>query len=187
MAFRLYIFLVAALAATCFCAPQSRRPLVQSNQLRRVLLRSALKAHGQKFMGFAAASNGTRAFGTVGHNLTVDYIKTKLDKTGYYNVELQHFVTLYSEGTSNFSALGTNYSTAWFTYGPAGDVTAPVVPVDDLGCEPVSFFSDTVHLGPVANEAGKLSIDCFGWHCLDLSWNLRVRASFPWEITDPGV
>jgi hypothetical protein len=140
MAFRLYIFLVAALAATCFCAPQSRRPLVQSNQLRRVLLRSALKAHGQKFMGFAAASNGTRAFGTVGHNLTVDYIKTKLDKTGYYNVELQHFVTLYSEGTSNFSALGTNYSTAWFTYGPAGNVTAPVVPVDDLGCEPVSFF-----------------------------------------------
>jgi hypothetical protein len=90
-------------------------------------------------MDFAAASpEGSRAFGTVGHNLTVSYIKDLLDGTGYYDTEVQSFQHLYSQGTAEFSAAGKKYETGWFTYGPAGNVSAKVVNVDGLGCGLVS-------------------------------------------------
>lgn len=114
------------------------KPLVQSNQLRRGLTRSALLKHANKFEAFANASPGNnRAFGTKGHNATVDYIKAQLDKTGFYDTELQTFNYLYSEGTANLTVNAEPYVTEWFTYGPGGTAEGLLVPVSDLGCEAV--------------------------------------------------
>jgi Zn-dependent M28 family amino/carboxypeptidase len=64
----------------------------------------------------------------------VEYIKSRLDTTGYYDTYLQTFPHFYSEGTANFSADGKSYTSEWFTYGPAGKVTAPLVSLLGLGC-----------------------------------------------------
>ncbi|KAA8909680.1 hypothetical protein FN846DRAFT_1027508 [Sphaerosporella brunnea] len=112
--------------------------LVQSNQLRRVLTRTALREHGQKFMDFAFQSPGTqknRVFGSIGHNLTVEYIKQKLDETGYYDTEYQSFQALFSQGNAYFVWGGDGFfETGWFTYGPAGSVAGDIVPVNEVGC-----------------------------------------------------
>lgn len=121
--------------------PSPKKPLVQSNQLRRALTRSALLKHANKFEAFANSSPGNnRAFGTKGHNATVDYIKAQLDKTGFYDTELQTFNYLFSEGTANFTANAEPYVTEWFTYGPGGTAEGVLVPVSDLGCEAVCCF-----------------------------------------------
>ncbi|KAI5777993.1 hypothetical protein EDC01DRAFT_676104 [Geopyxis carbonaria] len=129
---------LALAAAPALCAPP-KRPLVQSNQLRRTLTRSALLKHADALEAHAALSNGTRAFGTAGHNATVDYIKSKLDATGYYDTELQTFSYLFSEGTATFTADGAAYASAWFTYGPGGDASGPILAVDNLGCTAADF------------------------------------------------
>ncbi|KAF8246415.1 Zn-dependent exopeptidase [Wilcoxina mikolae CBS 423.85] len=125
---------------TCYAIPPPL-PLIQSNQLRRVLTQSSLRAHGQKFMNFASLSpEKSRAFGTVGHNLTLAYIKEKLDSTGYYDTQLQTFEHLFSQGKAEFSVKGgKTYNTGWFTYGPSGNVTEKVVNVEALGCELKNF------------------------------------------------
>lgn len=116
-------------------------PLVQSNQLRRVLTRSALLKHAAKFEEFAVNSPGNnRAFGTEGHNATVEYVKAKLDATGYYDTELQTFPYLFSEGTANVTVSGEPYTTEWFTYGPDGTAEGLLTPVADLGCELVCYL-----------------------------------------------
>lgn len=127
--------------------PRPSRPLppVQSNQLRRLLLRSNLLKHADALEEQAKLSDGNRAFGTKAHNATVDYIKRKLDATGYYDTELQTFEYLFSEGTANFTAViagaQKNYDTEWFTYGPAGTVEAKVVIVNELGCVAVCILA----------------------------------------------
>lgn len=121
------------------------KPLVTSAKLAHSLTRRALNAHGQKLMQFAAVGAGktpNRAFGGPGHRLTVDYIKAQLDATGFYRTTLQKFVHLYSTGESNFAAGRAGqklqiYPSSWFTYGPPGNVTQPIVNVADLGCKPV--------------------------------------------------
>ncbi|KAJ3481389.1 hypothetical protein NLJ89_g12218 [Agrocybe chaxingu] len=59
--------------------------------------------------------------------------------TGYYDTELQTFPYLYSQGSATFAANGTDYDTDWFTYGPAGDVSAPLIVVSNLGCEAADY------------------------------------------------
>jgi len=117
------------------------KPLVDSDGLQSTIHSKNLLNHANQFVKFAQISNGTRAFGSAGHNATVAYIKKLLDKTGYYDTVLQTFPYLYSSGTAQLSANGTSYTSGWFTYGPAGDVTAPLVVVNNLGCELVSVAS----------------------------------------------
>jgi len=114
------------------------KPLVDSDGLQSSIHSKNLLNHAEQFVKFAQISNGTRAFGSVGHNATVAYIKKLLDKTGYYDTVLQTFPYLYSSGTTQLSANGTDYTSGWFTYGPEGDVTAPIGVVNNLGCELVS-------------------------------------------------
>ncbi|KAF8534059.1 hypothetical protein BDD12DRAFT_984066 [Trichophaea hybrida] len=133
------VFFLASSFSTCYASPPPL-PLIQSNQLRRVLTQSSLRAHGQKFMNFTSLSpEKSRAFGTVGHNLTLAYIKEKLDSTRYYDTQLQTFEYLFSQGNAEFSAAGKKYNTGWFTYGPSGNVTEKVVNVEALGCELKNF------------------------------------------------
>lgn len=120
--------------------PDVRRglPIVQSNQLRRVLTRTALLGHAQKLQDISDQSGKNRVAGSVGHNKTVDYIYDTLVATGYYDVERQPFTYTFSEGNVTFSAAGTKYPSEYFQYGPAGSAAGPLVPVTDNGCEAVS-------------------------------------------------
>ncbi|KAF8159876.1 hypothetical protein B0H34DRAFT_654773 [Crassisporium funariophilum] len=126
-----------------------RRPLVESSRLQRTLSSRNLMKHAKKFVKFSELSNGTRAFGTKAHNASIAYIKDLLDKTRYYDTEYQTFPYLFSEGSATFAANGTAYDTAWFTYGPAGDVTAPIVVVANVGCETADY---------PAEVAGKIAL-----------------------------
>lgn len=123
-----------------------RKPLVTSTKLQQEIHSHNLVKHAKQLVNFSKLSNGTRAFGSLGHNATLSYIKGLLDKTNFYDTVYQTFPYLYSDGNATFSANGTSYSASWFTYGPAGDVTAPLVIVNDLGCEAVSPNSFLHHI-----------------------------------------
>lgn len=140
-----YTNILLALAAVSVsaapAAPHIRRgaPLVQSNQLRRVLTRTALLGHAEKLEKFAFdTEDRNRVAGSVGHNKTVEYIYDTLVKTGYYDVTLQPFTYVFTEGTVELSVAGSEYPSEYFQYGPAGSVAAPVVPAAGFGCEAVS-------------------------------------------------
>lgn len=138
------ILLTTLLTASAFANPAGyapKKPLVSSKQLQRTITRSALLKHADALEHQASLSGGSRAFGSKGHNATVDYIKKSLDKTGYYDTRLQTFPYLFSEGTANFTVAGTAYNTAWLTYGPAGNVTASLVAATELGCIAVCLLS----------------------------------------------
>lgn len=109
--------------------------LVTSKSYQATISGKNLMKHARNLSRFSQIKGAnTRAFGTIGHNATVQYIKSSLDRTGYYDTQLQTFQYFYSDGTATFSAAGTKYDAAWFTYGPGGDANAPLVIVNNLGC-----------------------------------------------------
>lgn len=100
-----------------------------------------LLERAQKLEDFAYASEQrNRLIGTPGHNDTINYIYDTLNALdGYYDVELQPFDTLVQEsGDFAFSVGDQAYETAEMEFSPSGDVTAPLVVVNNLGCEAVS-------------------------------------------------
>ncbi|KAI9680665.1 MAG: Leucyl aminopeptidase yscIV [Caeruleum heppii] len=116
-------------------------PLVQSNQLRRVLTRSALIADAKTLEGFAYATpERNRAFGGTGHNATVNWIYNRIaELSDYYTVEFQPFVEQYSDGSAKFVAGGKDQGAELFTYAPSGSVTQDIVPVANLGCNATDY------------------------------------------------
>lgn len=116
------------------------KPLITSKAYQATVSGKNLLTHAKNLFRFSQINGGhTRVFGSVGHNATVNYIKSSLDKTGFYHTELQTFPLVYSEGNATFSADGVDYKADWFTYGPSGNVNAPLVIVDSLGCNQVSL------------------------------------------------
>ncbi|KAL0958967.1 hypothetical protein HGRIS_014279 [Hohenbuehelia grisea] len=112
---------------------------VSSKSLQKNIKLPNILRHSHKLLEHSKLSNGTRAFGTKGHNATARYIKQLLDRTGYYNTELQSFPFFAWSGTSKFSADGKEYETRTATYGKAGEVTAPVVLAYATGCLAANF------------------------------------------------
>lgn len=112
-------------------------PLLTPQALEDLVNRDNLLNHAAQFLAFSELSNFTRAFGSKGHNATIWYIKDLLDATGYYDTEFEEFVYSYSEATAQFSANGQSYPTKGLGYAPSGEVTGPVVVVNDLGCTAV--------------------------------------------------
>ncbi|PUU83793.1 hypothetical protein B9Z19DRAFT_962336 [Tuber borchii] len=137
------IFLVSSLVGAAVATPLAPVPynisLVESNKLRRVLHRKALYEHAKEFQSFAdSTSVRNRVAGSIGHNLTVDYIYDTLVATGYYNVEKQPFTYVFSEGNTSFSALSTKYASEYMTYSPStggSTLTAQLVKVANVGCD----------------------------------------------------
>ncbi|KAJ3516178.1 hypothetical protein NLJ89_g1280 [Agrocybe chaxingu] len=110
--------------------------LVDSPNLQNAISSTRLLTHTRRLVEFSRLSNGNRVFGSAGHNATVDYIKNALDETGYYDTQLQTFSYLFSaSGIASFSASGTPYASVYLTYVPSGDVSAPLVIVNNLGCQ----------------------------------------------------
>lgn len=144
--------LAAVSVSAAPAAPNVRRelPLVQSNQLRRVLTRTALLGHANKLQEIAYETpERNRVAGSVGHNKTVEYIYDTLAATGYYDVELQEFTYVFSEGNVTLSAAGTPYVSEYFQYSPAGSIVAPLIPVANLGCVAVGSLSNMWDADPL--------------------------------------
>lgn len=111
------------------------------NRLRRVLLRSNLLAKAKILEGFAYATpERNRVFGSPGHNATVNYLYDQVTALGgYYDVEIQPFVELYSRGSATATVSGQALDAGIFTYSPAGKFTEQLVAVANFGCDAVGF------------------------------------------------
>ena len=133
----------------CIALNGSRSPPlvpIDSNKLQSVLNVSpkALHTHAEELERFARLDpDGNRAFGGLGHNLTVEYIHKWFSEevvTGYYGVKNHTFDYAYSAGISHLVVQGQTQDSSYFTYAPPTDgaLIAPLVLVENLGCHLVS-------------------------------------------------
>jgi len=132
-------------APKCAPDPRPRTPLTSKALQQQIKVPELLK-HATKLQEFSQRSGGTRAHGTEGYNASVAYIKQLLDATGFYNTEYQE---IFSSSTTYTNVSLTDSSGQSFTYGdelvemidaPAGLVTAPLVIVNNLGCNRVRYL-----------------------------------------------
>ncbi|KAH8821348.1 putative leucine aminopeptidase 2 [Xylogone sp. PMI_703] len=136
---------VIGISATCLAVPTGAEkralPLVESNKLRRVLLRSELLAKAQTLEGFAYSTpQRNRVIGSPGHEATINWVVDSLKALDYYNVTTQLFTV--PLGTSSFTAGGVTYESILMTFTPAGNPVAPLVAVPNLGCEASDYSAD---------------------------------------------
>jgi Zn-dependent M28 family amino/carboxypeptidase len=141
------ISLLAALAASAHAQANGwndweKLPAVTSEALQALVSVDDLVAGAETLQGFADANGGNRVFGGPGHNATVFYLYDTLKATGYYDVELQEFVELYSGGSAILSTNGEEQEAELLTYTPSGFASAPLVAVNNLGCTPGDFPAD---------------------------------------------
>lgn len=113
--------------------PILKAPLT-ARALQNTISSKNLLSHAEQFLKFSKLSNGTRAFGSQGHEATIHYVKRLLERTGYYDVEFQTFTYPYSDSRSQLTVDGESIPTQSFTYAPGGDVTGPVGLVSNDGC-----------------------------------------------------
>lgn len=131
---------IVALAAPALCESYGYgKKLVSSEALQKLITLEDLLAGSQKLQDFADANGGNRAFGGPGHNATVDYLYDALKETGYYDVYKQAFVELFTAATVTLSVGGEDYLAEYMTYGPSGVASAPLVQVNNLGCDAADF------------------------------------------------
>jgi Zn-dependent M28 family amino/carboxypeptidase len=130
----------AIVAAAGLAAPVlSEAPLVSSQALQDLVTLEDLLAGSQKLQDFADASEGTRAFGSPGHEATVDYLYSTLSSLDYYDVSKHEFVELFTSGKSSLSVNGVKYDPGLMTYTPSGNFSKPVVHIANLGCQLSDF------------------------------------------------
>jgi hypothetical protein len=114
-------------------------PPVSSEALQALISEDDLLAGASELQAIADANGGNRVFGGPGHQATVDFLFDTLNETGYYDVFLQEFVALYSGGPSELTVNGEEIDALIMTYTASGDVSGPLVLVDNLGCEEGDF------------------------------------------------
>lgn len=124
-------------AKTFKCGPD-----VTSKALQSYVKLEDLLAGAQKLQDIAEANGGNRAFGSTGHNATVDYIYDTLVATGYYNVEKQPFHEIYATADGTLTVDGAEVESGPMTYTPSGQATAELVLVSNLGCAADDFPAD---------------------------------------------
>ncbi|KAG9221494.1 hypothetical protein CCMSSC00406_0009483 [Pleurotus cornucopiae] len=118
-----------------------------SEKLQNDIKLSALQSHARSLQRFADRSNGTRVFGSQGHNESVDYV-AKLARLAGYEVQRQTFPFPYSEVLSQRFEAGSPINISAMTFSPStplGGLTAPLVHIPDAdtppsaGCTPADF------------------------------------------------
>ncbi|KAH8599269.1 putative leucine aminopeptidase 2 [Bisporella sp. PMI_857] len=141
---KLSIAILGLLASSAVAAPkQKRTEPVQSNKLRRVLLRSNLLAKAQKLQDFAfATEERNRLIGGQGHNDTINWVADTLRATGYYDVTLQPFLTP-SPKASTVTINGKVYKSWAMEESPEGDITGSIVAVPNNGCAVADYLDLT--------------------------------------------
>ncbi|RDW77320.1 peptide hydrolase-5 [Coleophoma cylindrospora] len=132
------IFSLAATSVFANFVKERALPLVQSNQLRRVLLRSELLAKSQKLEQIAYTTPGrNRVVGSPGHAETLKYISETVVALDYYEVTTQSFTV--PMGNSTLLVGGTAYESRLMTFTPGGHPVAPLVAAANLGCDPADY------------------------------------------------
>ena len=134
-----------------------------SSELRDAVTAEGILAHEQVLQDLADANGGTRASGTPGYDASADYVAAKLEDAGY-EVTRQVFTFPFFEetGPSTFERVlpdpesyvrDTDYDV--MEYSGSGDVTAQIVPTNDIiippsaepssssGCEVSDFPAET--------------------------------------------
>lgn len=96
-----------------------------------------------------------RVMGSAGHNETVKYLVQELEALGgYYKIELQEFWNwVQISADFNLTVDGESVDAGVFDFSASGNVTAPIVVVDNLGCEPVSLCTAHRIYGEIRQEA----------------------------------
>lgn len=120
-------------------AAKNCKPYVDSEKLQDVITLDDLLAGSQKLQEFADAHDGHRAFGSGGHNATVDYLYDTLVATDYFDVVKQPFTEIYSDGSATLAVDGASVPAGIMTYTPGGSARGSLVFVPGLGCTADSF------------------------------------------------
>jgi Zn-dependent M28 family amino/carboxypeptidase len=134
-----------SIISTCACAAivaqvaaqdweDAELPPVSSEGLVDLIELSDLKAGAEKLQSIADENDGTRVFGSTGHNATVDWLYEELSSLGYYDVSKQEFVELFSGGSGSLTVNGEEYEADLLTYTPNGNAEGSLVAVSNLGC-----------------------------------------------------
>lgn len=113
------IVAAAGLISPAFAAGSKDKKLVSQKQLVKDVKLKDLLAGSRKLQEIADKNGGNRAFGGGGHNATVDWLYKTLKATGYYKVEKQAFVELFTAATVGFEAGGEEYPAAYMVCGSA--------------------------------------------------------------------
>ncbi|KAF8753272.1 aminopeptidase [Rhizoctonia solani] len=152
---RLASLAVAASLTSCACASfiddtiNALKLPLSSEKLQNDIKLPALKTHAKLLQSFADKSNGTRVFGSKGHNSSVDYVAT-IAKLAGYDVQRQTFPHEYSEVLTQKFVANAPININAMTYSPStplGGITVPLVLIPDpdaapsAGCTPADFAS----------------------------------------------
>ncbi|KAM0270452.1 hypothetical protein ACHAQH_009409 [Verticillium albo-atrum] len=132
----LALALPAIAAAKC-------KPYVSSEALQDLVKIEDLMAGSQALQDQADAHGGNRAFGSGGHNATVDYLYETLSKLDYYDVVKQPFSEIFATGTSTLTADGAKIDSNIMTYTPGGSEKGPLFHVPGVGCAVSDFPAET--------------------------------------------
>jgi Zn-dependent M28 family amino/carboxypeptidase len=122
-----------------------------SSQLRKAVTADGILAHEQALQAIANANGGTRASGTPGFDASADYVAGKLKDAGYKVTRQKFPFAFFQEtGPSTFERISpdpetyvrdTDYDV--MEYSGSGDVTAEIVPTNDIIIPPTAEPSST--------------------------------------------
>ncbi|KAK0628309.1 aminopeptidase Y [Bombardia bombarda] len=129
-----------ALALPALTGATICKNFVDSERLQELIKLEDLLAGSRKLQELADAHGGNRAFGSGGHNATVDFVYDTLTALNYYNVTKQPFTELFSYGTGKLIVGGEAVEANIMTYTASGTlVDTPIILAPGLGCTPEEF------------------------------------------------
>jgi len=161
---RLTLFAALLAALLVVSLPAGAAVPTDSAQLRAAVTAENITMHLKAFQSIADKNGGNRAAGTSGYQASVDYVVKKLKQAGYQPTRQTFEFPFFAEtGPQEFERLtptfrdyvrGTDFDI--MQYSGAGDVTANVVPTNDIvippgatagisnsGCEAADFPAST--------------------------------------------
>jgi Zn-dependent M28 family amino/carboxypeptidase len=115
------------------------KKFVTSEALQADIKLSTLVAGSYRLQNFADANGGNRAFGSAGHNATVDWLASQLEATGFYDVQKQPFTEIFSAGTGTVIIDGETIDSQIMTYTPSGVVVGTLTAIANNGCEATDY------------------------------------------------
>lgn len=112
---------------------------VTSEKLQKRITLESLLEGSQKLQDLADANGGNRAFGSGGHNATVDYLFDTLNGLDYFDVVKQPFTEIFASAETSLTIGGEEVASDPLTYTPGGEASRPLVAIDNLGCTAEDF------------------------------------------------
>ncbi|KAH7327151.1 putative leucine aminopeptidase 2 [Rhexocercosporidium sp. MPI-PUGE-AT-0058] len=137
------IFTVLAAVSPISTVLAADLPLVDSDKLRRNILRSELIAKAIALESFADNTpQQNRQIGTSGHNTTVNWLKNTLEQYGnYYQTYFQPYSMLLHVA-ANLTVNEKSLEVYALGMSPSGEAKGPLVHIPNLGCEKSDFPAD---------------------------------------------